>query len=357
MVIPVIIPAYEPDERLLTLLQKLNTEDLKPVIVVNDGSGEKYDALFEKALELIGGNGGVLLKHEINQGKGAALKTAFSYVLETWPDAVGAVTADSDGQHTPECIYRVREALAQNPDSLIMGVRHFDSDDIPWKSRFGNNLTIRVFRAATGLSVSDTQTGLRGIPRAFMRELLEIPENRFEFEMKMLLESIGKYPIVEVPIQTVYESKEDHQTHFRPVKDSARIYWILIGRFLKYVISSLSSSVIDLTMFQIFCHIFRAKLTAYIAVSTVLARIISSIFNYAMNYKVVFHSREKAGRSAVKYFLLSVIQMGCSALLVTIGAALIPVVPEVVIKIVVDFCLFFASYYIQKRFVFQKADE
>lgn len=351
MVIPVVIPAYEPDDELLSLLRDLKSAGLCPVIVVNDGSGGRYDTIFLSAREILAGCG-VVLTHEVNRGKGAALKTAFRYVLDTYPDAAGVVTADSDGQHTPACIGKVRDALTEHPNDLIMGVRRFDGEDIPWKSRFGNTLTIKVFRMATGICVSDTQTGLRGIPIRFMKELLDVRGDRFEFEMEMLLESVGKYPVYEVPIETVYESKENHQTHFNPVKDSVRIYRLLLGRFFKYILSSLSSSVVDLAAFEVFCLLSRGRLSAYIAVSTVLARVISATYNYLMNYKVVFKSREKMGSSALKYFTLAVIQMTLSALLVTGGVMLLRVVPEVVVKMIVDTCLFFVSYYIQKRFVF-----
>lgn len=351
MTVPVIIPAYEPDDRLIKLLGDLKEHSLAPVIIVNDGSGEKYQDIFDKASELLGSEGKIISYPE-NQGKGYALKTAFRYVLENCPDAVGCVTADSDGQHTAECISKVKQALLGHPDSLVMGVRQFKKAEIPWKSWFGNTLTIKVFKLATGIYVSDTQTGLRGIPASFMKECLDIKKNRFEFEMRMLINSAGKYPVYEVPIKTVYESKENHQTHFDPVKDSVRIYKLLLGRFLKYVLSSLSSSVIDLVLFQLFCIALRSRIAGYVAAATVIARIISATYNYLMNYKVVFKSSENIGKSAVKYFILAVVQMSLSALLVTGGVKLIPVIPEVAVKIVVDTCLFFVSYYIQKKIVF-----
>lgn len=351
--VPVVIPSYEPDERLISLLRQLKKAKFTNVIIVDDGSGKKYQEIFDKAREILEDKGRII-SYDTNHGKGYALKKAFQYVLECYPDAVGCVTADSDGQHSVEAISDVKTALLEHSDSLVMGVRKFNKEEIPWKSWFGNLLTIKVFRLATGIYVSDTQTGLRGIPLDFMRELLAIKENRFEFEMKMLIESAKKYPIYEIPIQTIYESKEDHQTHFDPVKDSFRIYKLLVGSFLKYILASLSSSMIDLVMFQIFCVICKSNFIEYVAISTVLARIISATYNYSMNYKVVFKSNENIGKAAVKYCTLAVIQMSLSAILVTGGVSLIPVIPEVVVKIIVDTCLFFGSYYIQKKFVFRK---
>ena len=351
--IPIVIPAYEPDERLILLLHSLKESHFSSVIIVDDGSGRGYQRIFDRAKEILG-SAGTIISYPVNQGKGNALKTAFRYVLEHYPDAVGCVTADSDGQHTAKDICDVKDSLLEHPGELVMGVRVFSKEDIPWKSWFGNTLTIKLFRLTTGIHVSDTQTGLRGIPLECMRDCLAIKQNRFEFEMQMLFNSAGKYPVHEVPIETIYESKEDHQTHFDPIRDSVRIYKLLLGRFFKYTLSSFSASIIDLVMFQIFCLLFKYSVAEYIAISTLLARIISATYNYGMNYRVVFRSNEHAGKAALKYLTLAILQMSLSALLVTGGVKIIPVIPEVMIKIPVDTGLFFASYYIQKQLVFQK---
>ncbi|MDO5476616.1 MAG: glycosyltransferase [Eubacteriales bacterium] len=359
--IPVIIPAYEPDERLLALLEDFCAQGIRGVILVDDGSGEAYTELFERAQVYLQELDGTLLIHEVNRGKGRALKTAFAWILDHDPDAPGVVTADSDGQHTVDCIRAVMQRLREKPDALVLGVRTFDGEDVPWKSAFGNRLTMKVLGYVSGVQVSDTQTGLRGIPRAFMRELLDVPGDRFEFETQMLLETAGCYPIEEVPIQTIYDSKENHQTHFNPLKDSIRIYRILGAKFLKYLFASLSSCVIDLVLFALFCPLLKSRLLLaptplnripYVAAATVLARILSATYNFAMNYRVVFGSREKVRSSAARYILLAAVQMFLSAVLVTGGTALLPAVPEVVVKAVVDTVLFLVSYYVQRKYVF-----
>lgn len=350
--IPIVIPAYEPDSNLPLLLHTLAENNVGPVIVVDDGSGEQYASIFEKARSLVEGNGGTVLVHEVNRGKGRALKTAFQYILDNYQGVVGAVTADSDGQHTVDCIRKVMAALEAKPEELILGVRDFSGDDIPWKSRFGNNLTEKVFAYVAGVHVSDTQTGLRGIPREFMRDLLDVAGERFEFEMQMLLESVNRYPISEVEIETIYDSVEDHQTHFDPVADSIKIYRILGKKFLKYIFASFSSSILDLVLFSVFCFFLEGRYISYVAVATVLARIISAVYNYTINYKVVFKSKENVGKASAKYFLLALVQMGLSAALVSGAVMLLPFVPKVVVKGVVDTLLFFVSYHIQQKFVF-----
>ena len=204
--IPIVIPAYEPDERFPAILEDLKQAGMGPVVVVDDGSGDEYRDFFVKADELVKPLGGVVLHHEVNKGKGRALKTAFSYILENMPDAVGCITADSDGQHTVECITKCMKALEERPDNLILGVRDFSGEDVPFKSRFGNNLTIKICSFLCGVKVTDTQTGLRGIPRTFMKDLLDVEGERFEFETRMLIATKDKYPIYEVPILTIRSS-------------------------------------------------------------------------------------------------------------------------------------------------------
>ncbi len=345
-----IIPAYEPDDRMLTLMEALKKAQISPVVFVNDGSGPDYNHYFEIAEK---NYGYTVLTHAVNLGKGRALKTAFNYVLNTYPDAVGVVTADSDGQHSVADIQSCQQALAENPDCLILGVRDFDGEDIPWKSVYGNKLTRMICKGLCGVDVSDTQTGLRGISCAFMKKLMETPGERFEFETNMLIETTDYCAIKEIPIETIYDSVENHVTHFDPIKDSIRIYKIFGRMFLKFIISSLSSSVVDLCLFSVFSSLLLGwNGIYYVAVATVLARVISGIYNYLINYRFVFNSKKKKSVSATKYFALVIIQMLLSAGLVTLGVYLLPVVPELVIKIFVDGFLFFLSYYIQRKYIF-----
>lgn len=350
--IPIIIPAYEPDERLVALFASLHERNMAPVVLVDDGSGTAYAELFDRALDAVG-DAGTLLVHEVNRGKGAALKTAFSHVLEQWPDAMGVVTADSDGQHDPDCIERVRTALEAHADSLVMGVRTFDGDDVPWKSRMGNKITSRVFGALTGIAISDTQTGLRGIPRELMEACLDLPGDRFEFETQMLTcAQKGGVPFFEVPIATIYDSKENHQTHFNAVKDSWRIYRTLLWEPLTYALSSLTSAATDIVAFAILYDQLLPSFDGKEAVCTAVARVISATLNYTLNSRVVFRSKRKAVVSVPRYVGLAVVIMALSATLTTLGHMALPFAPVVVVKIAVDAFLFVLSYVVQRRFVF-----
>lgn len=347
--IPIIIPSLEPDQKLVQLCKDLIAADLTDIVVVNDGSSKQYQPIFDEVESIIQNK---VLVHEVNKGKGAALKTAFENLLRD-ENVIGCVTADSDGQHTPTDIKRMMESFIQDSNSLVLGVRNFNQDNVPFRNRFGNKLSIYLFAFLGGVKVSDTQTGLRAIPRNFMRDLLEVKENRFEFETKMLVLSKKKYPIKEIVIETVYEEKENYVSHYNPIKDSVRIFRILIQQFFRFIISSLSSSVIDLVCFTIFVALLKSKdIVWYAALSTMLARIISATYNYSMNYYFVFGSKEKKGKSFVRYVCLAIVQMICSAVCITISIRIFTNIHPTFLKLIIDTILFFISFYIQKIFIF-----
>lgn len=347
--IPIVIPSYEPDEKLIRLLGELRDAGFANIVLVDDGSGPAYGHFFEEAEKVYGCR---VLQHAVNQGKGRALKTAFNFCLKEFPQMPGVVTADSDGQHTPACIFSCAAMLAGHPEALVLGCRCFDGKEVPARSEFGNKCTRIVMKYLTGITVSDTQTGLRGIPADFMRQLLKVSGERFEFETNMLLETKKRnIPIVEVPIQTIY-IEENRTSHFNPIKDSVKIYMI----FGKFLFSSLSSSVVDLVLFSVFCYLFKQMewgRISYITAATISARVLSAFYNYSLNYKVVFQSESSVKTSLPRYVLLAIVQMGLSAFLVNrlypcFGGA------EVLVKVPVDVFLFFISFAVQREFVYSE---
>lgn len=353
-VIPILIPSYQPDERFIDLLKALKEANLGPVVIVDDGSGSEYQHIFKEAEALIVDLGGVLLHHDINRGKGRGLKTGFTFIMEKWPDAIGCITCDSDGQHSPEAILSVRNEMLTHQNALILGSRSFDGDNVPRKSRIGNKFIATMFRYVTGNRIVDTQTGLRGIPMDFMRTLPDVKGERFEYEMRMLVETAGKVPVIEIPIETIYDSVDNHQTHFNPFKDSMKIFFILLLAFLRFVFSSLTSCIIDLAFFQIFCWILAPHTIVYTLPATILARIISATYNFTVNYKIVFKSEGNVLKALARFAGLAVTWMFLSAGLVTGGNLLLPWIPDIIIKMIVDTSLFFVSFKLQQKFVFGK---
>ena len=347
--VTILIPAYNPDEKLLALLPKLR-ERFDRIVLVDDGSTAGRD-IFPKAAPYVE----KILVHEKNRGKGAALKTGFSYIAESGSDVI---TADADGQHTPEDIAKVAEGLKIQRGGLVLGVRAF-TGKVPFRSRFGNTWTRWLFFFMTRLMINDTQTGLRGIPFELLAHIAAIPGDRYEYEMAMLADA-KRHPSrpLQVPIETVYLD-ENATSHFHPVLDAIRIYRSLF----QFCISSVLSFLIDNGVFAAVIWVMAAKDTPRrddVLVALVAARLISSHFNYFYNRFVVFRrgDGEPAGahRSYYGYFglVLAVgaasyaLTEGCSALLDVQGVAI------TIVKIVADTVLFVASYLVQKKFIFAR---
>ena len=222
--IALVIPVCDPDaERFPALVRRLR-EDFTHVVVVDDGSAQGREAF-----DAVCGDVDALLVHEVNRGKGAALRTAFAWVRENLPHAVGVVTVDGDGQHDPADVRRVAEKLARDPNGgIVLGVRTF-AGDVPFRSKLGNFWTRGLFRLLTGLAVSDTQTGLRGIPIALLPRLLAIPGDRYEYEIRMLADA-RRHPAPprEVPVRTIYLDG-NAASHYRPLRDTFRTQLALWG--------------------------------------------------------------------------------------------------------------------------------
>jgi len=213
--IAVLIPAYQPGEELVRLVDALRGT-FGHVVVVDDGSTEGHEAF-----EAIRGNVAALIRHETNRGKGAALKTGFAWIRTNLPDIAGVVTADADGQHTPDDIRKVAAATLSRKGGIVLGVRAFEGS-VPWRSRFGNWWTRTFFRLLTGLSVSDTQTGLRGIPVGMLERIEKIRGDRYEYETRMLADSRKhREPPLQIPIRTVY-IRGNRSSHYRPFVDTLR---------------------------------------------------------------------------------------------------------------------------------------
>ena len=118
--------------------------------------------------------------------------------------------------------------MREHPEGLVLGVREF-AGKIPFRSRLGNVWTRALFRLVTGISLRDTQTGLRGIPRGLFERLLGIPGDRYEYELRMLVDArFHPSPPLQVPIETVYIDG-NKSSHFRPFEDTVRTQWALLG--------------------------------------------------------------------------------------------------------------------------------
>lgn len=341
----VLIPAYQPDGRhLLPLMHHLKEAGFPHILLVDDGSGAQYDAVFQEAARISGCH---LIRYTPNRGKGAALKTGLAYLKAQPYSGLGVITMDSDGQHLVEDALKVADAMRHHPDALVLGVRDFSGPDVPRKSRLGNLSARGIFRLSTGKSCPDTQTGLRGIPSSLLPLALSETGTRYEYEMDFLEDAAGIAPLEFVPIHTVYENG-NKGTHYRPVRDTLRI----IGKPLRYAVSSLCGAAVDLTAFYLLMLVLSPLQAAFTtALATVLARLMSGFVNFLMNKYWSFGQRSRArlGQETAGYLALFFTQMALSAGLTTLLAMVLPALGA---KILVDTSLFIISYYVQSRFIF-----
>ncbi|TBX44890.1 glycosyltransferase [Lactiplantibacillus paraplantarum] len=353
--IGIIIPALNPDDKLIALIRDfINAPTLmtnvKELIIVDDGSDYAHQSIFTQLASLPLANL-TILHHSTNRGKGAALKTGFSYIQAHFPMLTGIATMDADGQHTVVALNSCLNKFTDNPQRLVIGVRHF-TNKIPFRSQFGNVLTSSLVRLLTHQNISDTQTGLRIIPMKYLAVLIHIPGDRFEFEFDMLLQA-KKYHIqvIEQPIPTIYLDGNS-SSHFRVIRDSIAIY----ARFFKFAASGLISFAIDISLFYIVLFLIGNHILNSILVATIVSRVLSSVVNYAINHRVVFN---RAGHQTLfKYVCLFIVQMFASGFLTDALTAILPTsngqLMPTIAKMIVDFILFMISYQIQRDFIFKE---
>lgn len=353
--VPVIIPALEPKESLLGYIGELKALGFQKILLIDDGSGPKFLHIFAKAKSQ---HGCQVIQHSANLGKGAALKTAFRRLTKE-EGPVGAVTADADGQHSASDVARIADALLELAQTkrlgLILGTRSLKQNNVPWKSRVGNGITSALVRVLFGVYISDTQTGLRGFPPSLLESQQLVRGNRFEYEMGSLFRALAdKVPVIELPIETIYPKGENKETHFRPIIDSARIYFVIFGQFIGFASSSLLSFALDIFLFVLIIDSFFAggSEPQSVVSSVVLARIGSSLLNFTLNKRLVFENREQKRKTLTRYYLLALAVLSLSAT----GSAIMAQVLDgrvVWAKILVDSILFILSYLIQRHWVFK----
>ena len=399
-----LIPAYEPDRKMLGVIADLGKTGFD-VVIVDDGSGPEYAELFEQAAERLSGKSGrgvTLLIHDVNRGKGAALKTGLDFINnfmvirgEETQNVIVAV--DADGQHLAVDALRAAHTAQGNPGTLVLGSRILNqTQSVPLRSRFGNAVTRQVFRLATGVPVYDTQTGLRAFTADLIPSLLAVSGDRYEYELNVLMDFAGRgIPIREIEIETVY-LEGNKSSHFDTVRDSYRIYKEIAkyaatggsslhggtapaqihaeertdgaemssknGRnadgikstakqAAKFSASSFASFLIDYAMYALLLMIGPGLVFANIG-----ARLVSSAANYTINRKLVFRSGKKVATSAVQYFALAAfILAGNTFVLHTMVASL--GINSMAAKVLTEVLFFMISWTVQRYVVFYDGNE
>lgn len=345
----VLIPAFEPDDGLLSFVDDLLARELN-VLVVDDGSGSDFAPLFARLPDTV-----TFLSYETNRGKGYAMKYAMKTVAETMPQIKFIVTADADGQHSPEDTLKILQAAHDNPHALVLGVRDFP-ENTPLRSRIGNRLTAKVFGRLTGIKdLEDTQTGLRAFSTEHLDFLLSIEGERYEYEMRQLMDwSKKSLPMVQVPIETIYRDKENSTSHYNVAKDSARIFKSLLdnGEALLFTLSGVVSFTLDFLLFNLFYYFTRPMHMAYaLAIPNVAARLISANLNFYLNRNYVFESKDPIVKDMVQYGALVLALLTANSLLLSFYGNILGL-QATVAKLCVEITVFIISYLVQHFYIF-----
>ena len=355
----VLIPSLSPDERLPAYVKELLAADFRLVLVVDDGSKEEYQHIFN---EIAGWERCHVLHHEVNRGKGAALRTGYTYLKEE-TDIAGVITADSDGQHIVPDTVMLAEELGKEKE-LLLGSRDFSkgSIQVPPKSRVGNRITSVVFRLFYGHYLPDTQTGLRAFNRDLMDFMLAIPGDRFEYEMNVLIQCANqKVKMRPLPINTIYHD-DNAGTHFHPIRDSWRIYKLLLGSFFRYSAASIISFLIDyvvlsLLMLWIFkdqkdIALLGIMFSTKALIASPIARLCSAPVNYLLNKNFAFQVKESKG-AVGRYIVLALCSMIVTTLIFGFLDHFVHAdILHILLKVVIDVAMYVVNYRIQKAWVF-----
>ena len=330
-----LIPAYQPGAELPRLIRDVTGPAFRDVIVVDDGSGPEYAHVFAACHATV-------LLHKSNQGKGAALKTGMNHVAAKYPGC-GVVTADADGQHTADDILRVAGRLEQSLDNLVLGARQF-AKDTPARSWIGNYAAQLFVHALMGRRITDTQTGLRGIPAKLLGFLASMSPDGYEFELEML--NVAKHfsvPIVEEPIRAIYEPGNP-TSHFRPFRDSFRIGFVLA----RFGLLSLATALLDGLVF-----FFGMQTGMAISSAQLTARAAAVLFNYPMARRSVFYSGQPHRKTLPRYLLLVAVSGYASYRLLsllhdTLGW------PVLISKVGAESILFLINFLVQRDLIFTR---
>jgi glycosyltransferase involved in cell wall biosynthesis len=335
-----LIPAYQPTDALCDLLEKLRLQTPAQIVVVDDGSGPAYTAIFARAKQV---PDTTLLTNAVNLGKGAALKHGMNHILVNHPECSGIVTADADGQHAVVDILKVADALKENPEHAIFGTRQFGFD-VPMRSKVGNGVSRYVYRFFIGLNLSDTQTGLRGLPRQLVELFLSIRANRYEFETEQLMViKARRLRILEIPIETIYID-DNRGSHFRPLLDSVQIYFVL----LRYCTASLLTAAADIVTFAT-----AMAWSSDLVLSNTVGRFVGVWVQFALLQRFVFRTR-----GGIKIFLMYLALVLVSGVVSTaLQVQLASAVPfPIVAKIMAEVSVFVFNFLFLRDFVFGEPD-
>ncbi len=354
MNIAVLISSLNPDRQLTEFVDGLVRAGFPKIIIVNDGSApetEKYLKKCEKHEEC------VIISHEKNLGKGCALRTGMTYYTENLEGFDGIVTCDCDGQHSVDDTVKIARLMQYKDNALILGVRDFNHESVPKRCKYGNCITRKVISMLYKATITDTQTGLRGIPNRLIERFLKISGKRFEFEMNTLIECIkNDVEIIETPIDTIYID-ENRNSHFRTVNDSVRIYWPMCGKLVKFLLSAFGCYCLELIVFTLLTkYVFKNFDASMTFLPQAISKVFSCTGNFIINKHTVFKTKGSVSDCLMRYVLTLIMLVVLSSTAMSMIMELMNIEMNntsiMLVKVAVDFCCMIVNFTLQRKWVF-----
>ena len=294
----ILIPVYNPRERIINYVKKLKEKNYD-VVVINDGSDENYHAVFERMVYDC-----KIINYPHFKGKGYALKKGYQYVKEHLKDKKGILILENESQLF----------------SLIYNQKFINVD-----------------------------SELFGFSTSYLDEMLEVDENCYE--VQALIDQVqNQHDIEEIKV------KKLSQEAFHPKNKTSQIIYVIFLHLIRFVSSSIISSIIDVLLAWILLDVLKIWMTSdfwRIALASLIARVISTIVNYVVNKKYVFKGKTNNRQTAIRFLILTVIITILSTLFVYVFSTL-GIMSEKLAKPVGDLLLFLLSYNVQMKWVFSK---
>lgn len=339
--IHVVVPAYNPSELIIDVIEKARSY-ADTVVIVDDGCDAENRAYLERCLCHSGVS---LLTHANNRGKGFALMTGIGHCLDRMRADDYILTMDSDGQHDPEDIVRFKSLLTERSNVHFALGERFDTRTMPAKSRIGNSVATALFRLQMGTSIQDTQTGMRLLSKPFAQRVCdEVRPGRYETEMDMLVLAVHSLARIDsVEIRTIYLDG-NAATKFRALADS----WRVLARLVRYSLVSIASFLIDYLLFVLLSYV--AGIPYLVANGA--ARVVSAVANFTGHKVLSFRSPGRTLSQAARYVLAVVFALSMASVLLYVAVDHMAI-GSLIAKPLVDALVFLINFAVLSRFVFK----
>ncbi len=209
----VVVPLYNHLKTLPTVINDIK-KYFTDILIVDDGSTDN-------SKEVLSGLNINYITHKKNQGKGQAVLTAVKYAKEK--NFTHILTIDADGQHYAKDLYKLSKIAEQTVNSIVIGKRNFDTDNVPASSKFGRKFSSFWARVQTGKKIVDIQSGLRVYPLIIF-DCLKFLDKRYSFEVEVIIKSVwAGFSVIEEDVDVKYYRAQDRVSHFNFITDNFRL--------------------------------------------------------------------------------------------------------------------------------------